>query len=157
MAYTAKQIKKTLLNSNFKGDLEKDSNYINKIEELSEKLLDERNKDYLKFLNAILKKDGEIFSETLNSIKKNKNIFSVDVNGIPKKAINISKTLISLVKSKGDLEMLNIAVKADFFDSQNRDFYTPRSIDMINKYGSKETKELIKGFSQKKRKINKCI
>lgn len=157
MAYTQKQIKKILLNSKFKGDIEKDSCYLDKVENLSEKLVDERNPDYLIFLNAILKKDEKKFSDSLNSIKNNQNIFNVNINEKSDKIINISKTLISLVKSKGDLELLNIAVKSGFFDNKNKDFYTPRSIDMINRYGSKETKELIKGFSQKKRKVKKCI
>lgn len=154
MSLGRKELKKVLSNSKFKSDESDKKKHTDLIENLVDNLEGNWNKEYMIFFNSIIQNDKEAFESTLNFIASNKDQLNVEVNGEKKKAINISKTLISAVKSRRDLEILGVAVKSGFFDFKNKDFYTPTSIDIIKEYGSKELKNLIKPFNKTKRKKN---
>lgn len=152
MSLNRKELKKVLSNTKFKSDAKNQKEHDLLIENLVESLSQERDKEFLIFFNSILKNNKEAFESSLNFIAKNKNKLNISVDGESKKAINVSKTLISSVKSKRDLELLSVAVKSGFFDFKNKDFYTSKSIDLIKEHGTKELLELVNNNKKNKKR-----
>jgi translation elongation factor EF-Ts len=154
MKQTKNQIKKILSSSILKNNLDKKENKSPLIEVVAENLFEARNSDYIDFLESIIKSDTKRFTSSLNSIKNNPSVYSVNDDSKEKMVVDISKTLVERIKSRNNLELLEVAVKANFFDKERKDIYTPKSIDIIKKYGSSSVMDLVKDIKTSKKKKN---
>lgn len=154
MKQTKNQIKKILSSSILKNNLDKKENKSPLIELVAENLFEARNSDYIDFLESIIKSDTKKFTSSLNSIKNNPSVYSVNDDSKEKMVVDISKTLVERIKSRNNLELLEVAVKANFFDKERKDIYTPKSIDIIKKYGSPSVMDLVKDIKTSKKKKN---